>query len=121
VSCEKSESKTLWSKSSEKSEQGVKILGKFEKTLSEKAGKQDISSIKNEIIKAITKEGRIFIPFHSEGSISSPSVKILVPLPSLTDLLKGAAVDMLKNQLKEQLNKNPGADKIKESLKGLGF
>ncbi|HNI98615.1 MAG TPA: hypothetical protein PL169_21300 [Leptospiraceae bacterium] len=97
------------------------VLGKFEKTLSERAGKQDISSIKNEIIKAITKEGRIFIPFHSEGSISSPSVKIPVPLPSLTDLLKGAAVDMLKNQLKEQLNKNPAADKIKEGLKGLGF
>lgn len=96
-------------------------LAKFEKTVSEKAGKQDVSSIKNEILKAITKDGKIFIPFSSEGSISSPSVKILVPLPSLADLLKGAAVDMLKNQLKDQLNKNPGADKIKEGLKGPGF
>ncbi len=82
-----------------------------------KTEKPELAPLIEGILSKVTKDNRLYIPFQSTGSLSDPSVTVLLELPSLLDSIKGVILNKIGDELKKNLgDKVPGAGDLIKKL-----
>ena len=100
---------------SDKAIQGVDA--KIQKAV--KGDAAQAKTIRDKLLGSLVENDRVYLAFTSSGSLGNPNVKLLSNIPDLTDLLKGAASEYVKNRLDNELKKVPGGKAAKDVLKNL--
>ena len=107
--------------SKEESARAVQSVdARLEKALAKAQG-VDKAEVRRQLLGGVLKGDQIALPFTSSGNIQSPTVRLGVGLPSIADLLKGQAGNLVKGRLNDALNKNPKAQELMKKLPKLPF
>ena len=82
-------------------------------------GRGDPAPIRNRMLNEMLENGRLYLSFTSRGRLNDPDVELLSNLPRLTDLVSGAATDIARERINQELDRTPGARQAQEQLQNL--